>query len=359
MADTDFNSGISRVGLKFWDAISARDIPLLRQLFAEHPEQIDAHSGIAGGTLLHYACSRGSLDAVRLMVELGCDVNRSSTLDGHLPIDNAASVANVEIVEFLIAAGSSLDVSSGASNPLYGAIIAGRGHTEHWNMIRAPHVAELLLRAGLDYKQQHPKKGRTENALKKAWDWGAREIHELIGCWDKDVSAGREPELPFTCAMYRALTDQDLRRVEALFAAQPDHLQKGDGLFDNEQTAFGSWLHAAAINASPEIAAFFIDRGFKVDAESQDVTPLWMAARNDNVPMIAYLLDRGADPRSSAKFNPLLVAIGRDSTAAVELLLAAGASTTKGFYKTDAIGFARQGHHHAVLPLLENWPAKH
>lgn len=225
-------------------------------------------------------------------------------------------------------------------------------------MIRAPHVAELLLRAGLDYKQQYPKKLRTENALTKAWEWGAREIHELIVSWDKDVSAGREPELPFSCAMYRAMTDQDLPRVEALFAAHPDRLRKGDGLYDKEQTAFGSWLHAAAVNASPEIAGFFIDSGLKVDAKSNELTPLWMAARNDNVAMIAYLLDRGADPRSNPKFNPLLVAIGRDSTIAVELLLAAGASTQKGFYKTDAIGFARQGRHHAVLPLLEGWASK-
>lgn len=83
MADKGATSGITSVGLKFWRAIDARDVALLRQLFAEHPEQINAHSGIAGGTLLHEACSRGSLEVVRLLVELGCDVNRGSTLDGH------------------------------------------------------------------------------------------------------------------------------------------------------------------------------------------------------------------------------------------------------------------------------------
>ena len=53
-----------------------------------------------GRTALHFACERGSPEAVKLLMEKGADVDVESG-DGDKPVDTASNEGHYEIVEFL------------------------------------------------------------------------------------------------------------------------------------------------------------------------------------------------------------------------------------------------------------------
>jgi len=104
-------------------AIRNRNITVLRELFAAEPQQLRAITPFAGGTWLHYAAREGDIDAVRLLLSLGLNVDVGDAREGRAPICDASLGGHEDVVEALLDAGAALDTSEPVRNPLFAAII--------------------------------------------------------------------------------------------------------------------------------------------------------------------------------------------------------------------------------------------
>lgn len=342
--------------MEMWPLLDANDVAGIREAFSRHPEEINAFSGIAGGTLLHEAARRSGPEMLHAMVELGFDVNLGSEGDGCLPILSAAQCAKVANVEFLIERGSKLDVSEPIRNALYGAIIAGRGNAEERVMIRAPEVALALLKAGFDFRKEYPKRvARHRNAYEKAEVWGAREIVELLLAWERSQRMQQVFEVPFVAAFYRAVSTSNLSALRDLREAFPEKLHGDKKLFGENPTAFGSWLHCASVNSSPEIAAYLIGLGEEVEAKGRGWTPICTAAGNDNPAMVRFLLEAGAKVQFDRDNSPLLFAVRANSVESTKLLLDAGIDPRTKFGCKDAEAFAREWRKPEIADLIASY----
>lgn len=356
--------GITKESMLFWEPINKGDIARVSELLDQYPEQVHAFGGIAGGTLLHYAAGNGSLDIVQLLVERGLDVNTPGENEGDLAICNAAGRGKIEIVEFLLRRGSKLDVSQSVRNPLIAAITAGRGRNEQTIMIRAPEVAELLLRAGIDHKARY-RQGLFKfiDASEKARLWGALEIREMLSSRNK--SEASRFGLPFEADAYKAISRRDADWVRALFTSNPERIENREGVFAKSKIscAFGSWLHCAAVNSSAEVAALFVELGVDVDSTQGGHTPICTAARNGNVDVVRFLLRSNAKLSVEEFQNPLFAAVNANSPEIAVMLLDAGMDPSPrydcGVGQLDAERWAMHREYKEVADAIRNWRAAH
>jgi hypothetical protein len=129
--------------------------------------------------------------------------------------------------------------------------------------------------------------------------------------------------------MLALVRDLRWKEVGAALAAQP-------GLVGFRDARGRNWLHlCCGVNpkqrglgaaAAVRTAGVLLDAGLDIDQEafhegSWKATPLWYAvARGENLPLVRYLLGRGADPN-----HCLWAAAFRDDVAAIELLVRSGA----------------------------------
>ncbi|MBL2480130.1 ankyrin repeat domain-containing protein, partial [Klebsiella pneumoniae] len=93
------------------------------------------------GTWLHVAASRGKLDIVKKLVELGSNINTLGGVYGGGALNEAASEGHIDIVRYLLSCGADMDTSEPERNPLFGAI-----SNEHVD------IAKLLIESGIDTK---------------------------------------------------------------------------------------------------------------------------------------------------------------------------------------------------------------
>jgi uncharacterized protein len=115
-------------------------------------------------------------------------------------------------------------------------------------------------------------------------------------------------------------------------------------------------LQYAALDGNLEIIAILVKAGAKLDlADSLGNTALHLAADRSQTEAGALLLAAGAevDPQNHDGMTPLMVAASRGDTQLVLYLLAKGASTTiTDFTGRDALAWAEEGHHPAVVAAL-------
>jgi hypothetical protein len=129
----------------------------------------------AFGSWLHDASTKGQLGIVKYLVENGANVNhRGDTFDAE-PITYAAFYGHIQVIEYLLSHGATLDVSSPDRNPLFKTISKGRAD-----------VAKFLLDAGVDANVVYRSvTGKLKNALSYAQERGEKEIADLLikaGC---------------------------------------------------------------------------------------------------------------------------------------------------------------------------------
>eukprot|EP00727_Mastigamoeba_balamuthi_P009116 m51a1_g4827 hypothetical protein (1415) ;mRNA; r:175542-181940 len=105
-----------------------------------------------GSTALTWACARGDLGAVRLLLLAGAAVDYAPRSSAGSPLYLAAQSGSLEIAQALIDAGAAVDAESGRDmrTPLFAA--SQRGHLA---------VVELLLRCCADASAREPKMGCT------------------------------------------------------------------------------------------------------------------------------------------------------------------------------------------------------
>ncbi|MFI8707950.1 suppressor of fused domain protein [Bacillus sp. NPDC077411] len=122
------------------------------------------------GTWLHVAASRGELDIVKKLIELGIDINTlGGTYEGGA-LNEAASEGHINVVKYLLACGADLDISDPIRNPLFGAISNGY-----------PDIAKLLIESGIDVNVKYTGESmKAMDALAFAKEQGQGEIVKLL-----------------------------------------------------------------------------------------------------------------------------------------------------------------------------------
>lgn len=153
-------------------AIRNDDLGLVGRLVSQHPEYLSAASW--RDSCIYFAAGQGRLRILRMLVEMGADINEETSL-GETPLEAAASDGHLEVVTYLVERGATLEAQRPERNPLFAAIYGG--HLD---------VAHHLLAVGMDpHITYRGESGRLKNALSFAQEYGRSEIVELLqkaGC---------------------------------------------------------------------------------------------------------------------------------------------------------------------------------
>jgi ankyrin repeat protein len=156
---------------RFIDA-AVNDPKEARRLLDQYPV-LRQEKWILGETALHFLAIEGFADAVRLLVELGFDVNATNEF-GDSPLIDVATCGNHEIAEALLAAGADPNARSNTMGKvIHCAIQSGNAR-----------LIELLLATGADPNAQS---NVVDNALHFAIRTGNARIVELM------LAAGADP----------------------------------------------------------------------------------------------------------------------------------------------------------------------
>lgn len=119
------------------DAINEGNLKRFIEILDDHPEALEMDTPF--GSWLHVAAGDGQLPIVKELVKRRMDVNaRGGALEGNA-MHAAVSEGHIEVVKYLLDAGSEMDVSASERNPLFAAILEDNAE-----------LAQLLIDRGLD-----------------------------------------------------------------------------------------------------------------------------------------------------------------------------------------------------------------
>ncbi len=129
---------------KLLAAIKAGDINKLHQLIVEDRTSIKEGSGTK---ILSEAVRQSNTEIVRLLIELGTEVNDEDRIlnDDETPLAVAASQGNIEIVQLLINAGAVVNIS--LKDPEYWTPLMCAVSSGNLNIVK------LLVEAGADVNE--------------------------------------------------------------------------------------------------------------------------------------------------------------------------------------------------------------
>ena len=238
-----------------WTAASAGDLALIKKLVEEEGVGVDAQEPTMGATALTIATITGQEEAVKLLLELGADVNNPG-MTGNTALHAATFVG-----------------------------VAG--------------VVEILLKAGADVTQANYEGAAPAANLELDWPTTVYIASMLqLTLVEADVMAGREK--------IRGMIDQAMlvRAKDDIWIAvvmnQPDLVEKHieDGANVDQAAEDGTNLITAALAGnSVTVLKMLIDAGADVDATNitTGVTALQAAAFLGNFEAAKLLLDAGAD----------------------------------------------------------------
>jgi uncharacterized protein len=122
------------------------------------------------GTWLHVACIEGQIEIVKLLVQLGLDINIEAGTFNAGAINRAASEGHYDIVRYLLTCGAKMDISEPDRNPLFAAIYGG--HKD---------IVKLLLDSGIDASVRYTGDYmKNMDAYDFAIERGQKEIAEML-----------------------------------------------------------------------------------------------------------------------------------------------------------------------------------
>jgi ankyrin repeat protein len=140
--------------LDAFEAAALGNVAELRSLLSRSPELAKARREHCDATPLHAA--RGNVDAARLLIEFGAQVNAvDSEKQRLMPLHGRAEHGDVEMVDLLLRHGADVHATSCMGTPLHCAV----GGFQHAPPLRWREVAEQLLAAGADINAGSPATG--------------------------------------------------------------------------------------------------------------------------------------------------------------------------------------------------------
>lgn len=340
---------------EFFDAIADGRLEDVRRLVTATPSLLHAFDeDCFGATPVTRVCFANDMETLRLLIELGADVNRRSdwNMGPWSPLHSAVFAGQGELAEFLLANGATMDVHTAAGLGRVDDVVrlldkspervtepGGDGcHPLHF--ADNVDVARALLERGADIEArcldhystpvQYLADKRAEVARFLFSQGAAADIFSAVMADDK--------------AVVELLLQQDAACINArisqkLFPPGPDHDVHNIMAFTVGTDC--TPLHAAAKANRPNMIQLLAQRGADVDVRGgyDDATPLHVAAWNDSAAAIECLLDNAANLniRSGSIHNnsPAGWAIVAGSADAFELLIDRGAEVLD-WFRPDA-----------------------
>lgn len=164
---------MSTAEVEFVDAaIESGDLEIVRQTLAGRPDLMQAYAGRWLGLAVYLR----NVDAVKTLIELGCNVNAERQLGAVtlIPLDTAISTENPEMVRLLLSHGA----NARHNRLVISAVIAEKHSLE---------FVQLLEQAGADLHQVFVNEYTDQwmNALSTAIDWQRKDVEKYLrsqGC---------------------------------------------------------------------------------------------------------------------------------------------------------------------------------
>ncbi len=355
-------------------AITHKRKPIVEYLLSKGA-RVDKKTGPLGWTALLEACLGGSLDIATMLVDAGADVNLKS-LEEVSPLFFSIYNKHTPVVEYLLSKGARVDEKDpGGLTPLYKACFDGsldiakvlvdagadvnlkstHGYAPLFVAVKTKHklVVDYLLSKGARIDEKNGPNGLT--ALYKACFDGSFDIATVL------VDAEAYVNLKSTegyAPLFVAVQNKHKPVVEYLLSngARIDEKNGPDGL-----TA----LYKACANGSLDIATVLVDAEADINVKDEfGFTPFYSAVQNKHIPVIKYLLSKGArideknGPYDDTALNRACV-IG--SLEIVKILVNAGADINAvNKQGKSPLDFAVEKNHQSIVDYLKSlqppWP---
>ena len=324
-------------GTKLIQAVRSNDVEAVsRRLEAgDNPYIKDRY----GANALQAAVWTESVDAARVLLEAGIDPN----IPFGAPLRAAAEKGNLIMVNLLLEHGASPDARR---KRLYKTAL-------HKAVCRSMPIIEALVEHGADINATQSLKERTP-------------LWEATNCKNADAIAYLESkgsQYAVDDAWYRMATPFEKAAVDGDIQAMKQLIAKGQDV--NARDAFGdtalhfaaaggnvkamNWLvkqgvlprfHGglirtplfwAAYHGQRDACRYLMKQGCRLkDKDLYGDTPLHQAARGNHPDIVAWFLEKGADPNANSDdTSPLMAAALTDAGEAMEALIAGGADVRK------------------------------
>ncbi len=271
---------------KFYSAIRENNLTQLKALLSQESSAVADGRGI---TPLMYAAEIGSLDAMRLLIDRGADVNAQNAFGSTALMWSVSDPAKVRL---LLDHGA--QVNTAARSGRTALIIAAFTNP-------SAEVVRLLLAKGAKVDVMDQRHVTPLNAATFGNDTAA--IRLLL-------EAGADIETPDTfiglTPLMNAAGNRNVEAAKLLLAkgAKVNAVSKTEGLpkIQTGTVEFGGWtpLLMAAAFGPPEAVKLLLDAGAKIDAQDyRGFTPLMLAVGTDRYDRrtVNLVLSHGADLR--------------------------------------------------------------
>ncbi len=236
----------------------------------------------SGGLLtpLMFAAREGDVESARILVAAGADVNATGG-DGKDALGLALFNGSYEVASFLVDNHSKVNQADAQGfTPLFWVV-------DRRNMETAPNFPWMVTTDPLPLTEKMLNAGANPN--------------QIINNTPRARMREGSPRIVFGTALMRAAFSGDLALVKLLIAhgADPHIVSK-----DNETTLMAAagtgFINGYSKGRSAaerlEVVKLLVDLGEDVNAaDSYGITPLMVAANMGELPIIQYLIDKGAD----------------------------------------------------------------
>ncbi len=284
--------------LAAFECLKSRDLARLQACLRTHP-QVAKDRGTNGNTLLNLAISlspkthEGGYPSITALLEAGADVNEGNDR-GWTPLHAAAYSNQSQLAALLIQNGAALDAEAhgAGGTPLIAALFWG--HREVAFLIASHGITPRNLRAaaGLGDEELIEASFRDERTLlpEARAARGFYRPHSGFPDWTPSTGSQEilDEALVWACKSNRVAVLDRLVRAGARVNADPYR---------------GTPLLWAAFCNRIEAAAWLLDHRADVNQKAtfggpnhgQGITALHLAAQCGHMPMVKYLVQRGAD----------------------------------------------------------------
>jgi uncharacterized protein len=312
------------------------------RVLVEAGADVNAKETWGGTTALMWAVSERHVDAARMLIEAGADVNARSHyvaaangrgFEGRTPLASrtdpkpeefasgwltplmfAAREGDVEMTRLLVASGADIDAGAGdGKTALSMAIFNGNYEVAAYlvdskadvNKADAQRFTPLFWavdRRNMETAPNFPWMVTADPMplIRKLLDAGASP-NDVVNNTPRARMREGSPRIVFATALMRAAFAADLELVKLLLdrGADPTIISK-DGETMLSAAAGLAFIHGYHRGKLPEerlqVVTLFVELGNDVNQpDDYGITPLMAAANIGDIPVIQYLIDKGAD----------------------------------------------------------------